>query len=149
MGRMFLAALGVTGITPTALLSLEPVVIPGQLPGTTVSSPLNLSVSRPVPAAVPPAGVPVGVRPKPTDALLTSPAASLPKGSFDPSVVIGPVPASMLPQGEQTLWQKFVDKFGERLGLVSSPETPRWVPGLSRRNRERADERRFIHWWRD
>ena len=147
--RLYVGALGVAVTAHTWVLAQEPVVIPGQLPGTTVSSPLNLSIKRPLPAAVPSAGLPVGARPKPTDALLTSPTATLPMGSFDPSAVIGPVPASMLPRGEQTLWQKFVDEFGERLGLVSSPETPRWVPGISRRNRKRAEERLYTRWWRD
>lgn len=129
-----------TGVPPTT---------PGQLPGTNVGTAFTYPINRPVPKAAPMAGSQVGTTPTPATSGLTSPAATLPGGSFDPSAVVGPLPSSLLPTPEKSLWQKFVDEFGVSLGIINPPPSAnRWVPGIARRNRERNDKI-FARWWRD
>ena len=123
---------------------------PGQLPGSTVGSSFTYPISQPVPNAAPGAGMAIGLAPTPGGAGgATSPAAMLPGGSFDPSAVVGPLPSTLLPPAEKTLWQKFVDKYGVDLGLLAEAPPPTgWTPGIGRRNRERR-EREMLRWWRD
>jgi hypothetical protein len=50
---------------------------------------------------------------------------------------------------EPSAWEKFVEKFGATFGLTQpQPNAPNWTPGISRRNRERAEERTQA-WRRD
>ena len=133
--------------TPT--VSAVPTPSPGfQMPGTTVGTQLLRPVGTQIPKAAPAAGSPVGSTPGAT--LPTDLTGTLPGQAINKAAVVGPLPDSfdMLPT-EPSLWDKFVAKFGASLGFISpEPRAPNWTPGLSRRNRERA-QMKTEHWRRD
>lgn len=110
------------------------------LPGQIVGSGFNFDLGRvgnPVPRAAPPAGTPINL---PTDNPLIrrydpkNPYAALEGTGLSKSQVIAPMAAE----------QSLLDKLKALVGLRPAPAfepTPGWFPSLSRRNRERAEQR--------
>lgn len=118
-----------------------------QMPGTNVGKPLLQNVGTVFPKAVSPAGAAVGTAPGKVPQ--TSPSATLPGGNINYGAVVGPLPRGTIAPGEQTLWDKVVDRFGDTLGITSAePRSPAWTPGIARRNRDR-DKEKFAQWRRD
>jgi hypothetical protein len=117
------------------------------MPGTTVGQ-LVKPVGTQVQKAVPQAGATIGSTP--TNTAPTDLTGSLPGQTIDLSNVVGPLPDSFKLPTEPTAWQKFVEKYGASLGFTKpEPKAPNWTPGISRRNRERAQERATGQWRRD
>lgn len=145
-----LAALGGVGSARAQLNSLPQIgAAPSQqqMPGLDVGKPLLMNVGTVFPKAVPAAGERVGKAPGQIGQV--SPLASLPGAGLDINSVVGPLPPGTFAPAEKTLWNRFVDEFGTTLGLVRpEPRSPVWTPGISRRNREREQEK-MAHWRRD
>ena len=116
--------------------------------GTPVGNPMLKSVGTPIPQAAPAVGQKIGTPPggQPTQ---TSPP---PGFNFDLKNVVAPVnpeflPPALRPQQNQSLYDAAFKKWAEAFGLVKPPEQKNnFTPGMSRRNRERVQERQ---WWRD
>ena len=68
---------------------------------------------------------------------------------IDPSTVVGPYPG--MPKPEPNFWQKLEERWAAMFRPDAVPPPPNnWTPGLARRNRERAAERRnggVVPWW--
>ena len=118
-------------------------VMPGQAVGTGCGFP---SAGNPVPKAAPPAGTPLGsgLSSRPYD---PSRPLDVFKGTgIDPKSVVAPI----MPMGmkEPNLLDRLYDKLGAVTGFrrPDAPAQANYTPGISRRNRERAENRM---WRRD
>lgn len=137
-------------VTPTVPIGPGPVSQPSGvvMPGTNVGTTSLKPVGSQFPNTLPKIGNPIGTAPGTQP--FSSPASTLPGGNFDPKSVVGPLPPSTFAPKDETAWDKFVKRFGDSLGFIApQPKSPVWVPGLARRNRERAEERWYAQWRRD
>ena len=142
-------------ITPSMLYAQTPPVsaaptsggtfqMPGQTVGQYQLTPVGKEIPRAASQAVPRVGTSPGGNPYIPDT-----SSQLPGQNIDLKNVVGPLPGSMKPPSDPTLWDKFVERYGTNLGLTPpQPRAPNWTPGISRRNRERSMERALM-WWRD
>ncbi|MBA4065862.1 MAG: hypothetical protein C0501_19515 [Isosphaera sp.] len=120
------------------------------MPGQVVGSGYAVNpVGGAVPKAAPTAGRPVNL---PAESAMlrrqdpSRPLDALRGSSLDPSQVVAPVPGA----GDQNLLSKLYDKLrgvvSPRMTEPNEPGRSTYFPSLSRRNRERAEERM---WRRD
>jgi hypothetical protein len=143
--------IGLAAGAPAQTPSTYPVAAPTSMPGTAVGKPIVQPVGNRIPRAVSPAGQPVGSTPgnklPPTlDPQLPKPAGQ----QIDLKNVIAPYPG--MPTPEKTFWEKLEERWFSMF-YPSPPTTPPnptgWTPGIGRRNRERAAERRERPWWQN
>lgn len=151
--RKPLAVVAFLSITQTATAQTPPLSAvpnsgnPYAMPGVPVGKPLLQPVGTQLPAAGQPVGNRVGKAPG--DMPFIPDTINQMPGQVDLSNVIAPLPETMMAPPDPSLWDKFVAKFGASIGFVApEPPSPTWIPGISRRNRERARER-WMMWWRN
>jgi hypothetical protein len=120
--------------------------MPGQVVGSYTGT-VN-SVGQRLPDAAPPAGLPVTSNPlmRPYDP--TRPYDVFKGTSIDPKNVVAPLVG---PDGRPVQPPDALDKLSAKLRAlftfnISAPERPPYVPGISRRNKERREQRM---WRRD
>ena len=126
------AAVGVVGVSVLSAVGQSPV---NTMPGTTVGTP---SV-QPVGSRLPAVGTKVGTPPTgyPKGAATPFTGDGWPK--VDPKQVIAPYPT---PQAApDSFWDKLYKRWLTLFPDDKAPK-PTYTPGIARRNRERAEERR-------
>lgn len=145
------AAAGVCGLATVGYgqtPSTYPLAAPAAMPGTQIGKPILQPVGNPISKAVPQAGQRVGSGPGGLPPSL-DPQLPRPAGQqIDLKNVIAPYPQQPTP--DKSFWTKLEDRW---FALFQSP-TPavrpnNWTPGIARRNRERAEERRERQWWQN
>jgi hypothetical protein len=148
MRQLVLAAGAVCAAAGLAVVGLaqdQPNVMPGQVVGTgfTVGG-----VGKQIPKAAPRAGQPINV---PADSEMmrkydpSRPLDAFKGTNLNPNLVAAPIPSI----GDQSLFDKLTAKLKSVVGMATPTpvnQRPTYFPSLSRRNKERAEERM---WRRD
>lgn len=143
--RTWAAGVGGFVLAATGAAQTPPPATPG-MPGTPVGKPIVVPVGIPIPRAAPAAGERVGTGPGGLPPALSPQQPQMPGQQIDLKNVIAPYPQQPTP--EPTFWEKLEERWFS-LFKSSNPTVPppNWTPGIGRRNRERAEERRQRPWW--
>lgn len=128
--------------TPTSYPVMGQSGMPGVAVGTGIVPPAGTPISR----ATPNVGQRVGTGPGGIPSLV-NPQIPRPEGQMiDLKNVIAPYP--QMPTPPKSFWEKLEERWFAMFEAETPDLTaPNWTPGLSRRNRDRARERREIPWW--
>ncbi|MGL6075035.1 MAG: hypothetical protein ACRC8S_12820 [Fimbriiglobus sp.] len=124
-----------------------PVSMPGTTVGSSMAKPILTPVGSRLPSAAPQVGTPISglASSKPGAIGPGANGATQPQGKpIDMKNVVAPYPN--MPK-ESTFWEKLEERWFAMFESDTPAVRPNYTPGIGRRNRERAAERRRAGFW--